>query len=310
MKSQYITLNDLNTNYFINYSFNCNFTVVSFNMQSASSIIKFNEFKNMLYLFPTLPDVIVIQETWFSQSILNLYDINGYEAVHSCRPDNHGCLSIYVNHRLSFTLELSIFEHNMHFQAVKLRSSDLKNPLIVVGYYRPPSCPPSIFISQMESLMWNLNNSRVLFCGDSNIDLLRQSTISCNFTDVLSSFNYENIQKLISRPQTSSCIDHVICNFHYNVGMIHSIESNLSDHNVIVMCFNEDKVIRRSRSRVTVKLNYQQIRRELDTILVDQARYLQNNCNELYNEIEHDVKKVVQKNSVHTVTDLDVSASP
>lgn len=90
-------MNIMNSNYFYNQkSFNSYiagqdmnfFNVMSVNVRSVSSINKFNLFKNYISQFIKLPDVIAIQETWFSSQYLELYSIGGFNAIHCDRYDD------------------------------------------------------------------------------------------------------------------------------------------------------------------------------------------------------------------------------
>lgn len=249
-------IDEINSNSFLKYPLNCKFSVASFNIQSAAKLTKFNEFKNMIYLIPKMPDIIVIQETWFSKETINLYNIKGYEAVHSCRPDNHGGLSIFIKECLYFNVEVNQLDENMHFLAIKLRSSVQIQPLTIVGFYRPPNIFSHSFLMEVE----------------------------------LSSFKYTNIQNQISRPASSTCLDHVLCNFHESLPHIYSIENSLSDHNLILLCLQETSPLKVSRSHFKLCFNYQQIRQDLDSMLSDPSRYLQRNSNTLYNQLEADIK--------------------
>lgn len=114
-------LNELNSANIANFLISYNFSVVSFNIRSAAKIQKLNDFKNKIFLLPKPPDVIVIQETWYCQDLLSLYNLDGYDAVHSCRLDNHGGLSVYVNKKSVYKVEENILENNMHFIAISLQ---------------------------------------------------------------------------------------------------------------------------------------------------------------------------------------------
>lgn len=63
--------------------------IFSLNVRSISSIDKFNKFKSLIAQLPWLPNIIAIQETWFSKELVQLYNSAGYKSIHCCRPD--GC---------------------------------------------------------------------------------------------------------------------------------------------------------------------------------------------------------------------------
>lgn len=85
----------------ISYRF---FNIVSLNVRSASSLRKFNQLRNFICELYKLPDIIAIQETWFASCTASIYEIQGFNSVHSCRTDGFGGTSIYIRANLNYTV--------------------------------------------------------------------------------------------------------------------------------------------------------------------------------------------------------------
>lgn len=79
--------------------------IISINMRSISAIDKFNKFKMMISKFSKLPSIIAVQETWFRADLVQIYNIPGYNVVHSCRSDNYGGTSIYIQNNIQYKID-------------------------------------------------------------------------------------------------------------------------------------------------------------------------------------------------------------
>ncbi|XP_075163372.1 uncharacterized protein LOC142236006 [Haematobia irritans] len=214
------------------YSHCSYFNIMSINIRSLSSVSKFNKFKSLISQLPQLPSVIAIQETWFQKDLVQVYDIPGYKAVHSCRFDSYGGTSIYIRNLLPFSV-MEITSEGF-IDSVVLRLNDVKvngKPMIFTSFYKSPKCGINNFFNFMESTLERYGRNPCVFVGDANIDLL-EHRVFADLLNILMNFDFRNCHELVTRPQSESSIDHVYSNIEKQF-FIDSIEFDLSDHNII-----------------------------------------------------------------------------
>lgn len=206
--------------------------IMSVNVRSISSLNKFNKFKSIVANLPVLPKIIAIQETWFQKNIIQIYAVPGYNAIHCCRIDGYGGTSFYIRDNITYTVELC--ESVNLIEAIRISVDGiLVNgiPLKVTTFYRSPKCNVTTFLSYLENNLCEPCRTGSIILGDSNIDLI-DSNSSSDLLSILSCVDYESCHQLISRPMSNTCIDHVYSNLATRL-CIDSIESTLSDHNII-----------------------------------------------------------------------------
>lgn len=133
-------LNDLN---FLNFS--SNLLVLLLNARSISSMDKFNNLKSILFTFLKRPSIIIIGETWFGENLVNMYNIPGYKAYHSCRRDCYGGLSIYVLDHILVCRSVIINESYCNIVNLDLDIRIENKPLSIIGFYRSQKCPTNDF---------------------------------------------------------------------------------------------------------------------------------------------------------------------
>ena len=75
------------------------------NINARSLIKHFNEFSAILSDLPSSFDVITVEETWLSDTIKPLVELNGYTFItkHKSKCKEGGGIGIYVKHEIDFT---------------------------------------------------------------------------------------------------------------------------------------------------------------------------------------------------------------
>lgn len=224
MKSynSFISLNDLNF-----------FNIVSINIRSASSINKFNLFRNYLSQMLKLPEIIAVQETWFNIQYLNLYSINSYQAIHCPRNDGYGGTTIYVKSTIKYKTLINLSDENVELIAIELPDIIINNrKLILISVYRSPKCIFHVFLNKIETVLDQLGAQTILLVGDINIDMLKNSTNQRILVNLFSEFNMYSCHSHITRPTSKTSIDWVFSTDSSNF-FVHCIENSLSDHNIL-----------------------------------------------------------------------------
>lgn len=192
----------VNNKYFSNfenfnsYLKNLNFSylnILSINIRSISSINKFNRFKTQLSSFHQLPNLIVIQETWFNSKIVQIYNIPGYRCVHCCRNYGFGGTSIYVRENFQFTVEVCESRHYCDTIAISLNNYKIKGtPIKFISFYRSQKCSIDTFSHIIENIINSYGRSPCVIVGDSNIDFL-ESNASMDFSNLLSHYYFKKL---------------------------------------------------------------------------------------------------------------------
>lgn len=203
----------------------------------------FDEFSVFLNQIKTDIDIIVMTETWFSNS--NVCNIEGYNGYHVFRSNiGGGGVSIYVRETIkSIQIENSSFIND----AIECCSVEIvgdqagkSDNMTVVGIYRPPSAPVDQFIHHLEvKILDHSRKKSVALCGDLNIDLISAGNLDKQLLDCLSAFNFHPLITLPTRVTRNSatCIDHIWYN-SFNVHRAGVFETNITDHYSIFCIFN------------------------------------------------------------------------
>ena len=201
-------------------SFNRNFDELSGFLNSLSSDI----------------DVLILTETWFSESLIS--DVDGYDGFHVRRSAGHGGgVSIYVKSSIpaqavpdkSYVLEW------VECCTVSI-SSDFCSQLLITGIYRPPSKSIDSFLNTLTNdILQDSRGKQVLLCGDLNLDLSADTIVSKTFIETLYSFSFSPLIVLPTRVtnECSSCIDHIWYN-QCNITTVSGVfQTSITDHYTI-----------------------------------------------------------------------------
>lgn len=98
------------------------------------------------------PDIVVLVETWLYPNETHFYNIDGYQAIHSCREIRGGGASIYVKDNVPFNT-INSSAPNEPYNWVCL---ELDNKLKLSAIYRPPCYPGNEFLNKFESVIQNI----------------------------------------------------------------------------------------------------------------------------------------------------------
>ena len=152
-------------------------SVLNFNIGSLPK--KFDGFLVLLGQLNFRFDIIVLTETWLTESNRDVFKLPGYNSVHVVRPGyvRGGGVSIFYNENFNCKIVASSVTTHSEFLMVSLNHSTFSCPLIVGGLYRPPK-NNSQSIDEFLTFLNNLSNFKEV--KPSNF-LLSTSDSSCNF---------------------------------------------------------------------------------------------------------------------------------
>ena len=189
-------------------------------------------------------NVIILTETWLSDSNKECYPLPGYDSKHIVRSDKRGGgVSIYFKNSYSSQLITPLCNISNSYESIfiTLKSSDFVAPLNIGGIYRVPGFENvDLFFNFIETLQnHNLNLENTLIGGDFNINILNldnNNKIPKKFTDLMASLNFcpsitqpTRVSRSINDRLRATCIDNILVNMKYlcKSGVI---ETNISDH--------------------------------------------------------------------------------
>lgn len=222
--------------------------------------------------------VILLCETSLSDSNAFLYQIPGFDSVHSNRQSKQrGGVAIFVRNQLDFTLrkDLGIF-HEGKFESifVELRLPNYTTPLIIGEIYRVPGLNVSETLDSYEMITSRLHdsNSRVIFGTDQNLDLAKLRYDSLTRT-LYQHLEIEGFLPTVDVPtrvdgESATIIDNLYVRGVTSKSKSNVIETNISDHFPLVLTIdlsmnpNKNTPVIMSR-RVMNEVSVQQISADL-----------------------------------------------
>ena len=131
-------------------------------------------------------DLLVLAETWLNESETQLYELQGYNAVHSCRIDRGGGVSIYVKDTINYRkVAKANINDRVSWVCVAIGEQKLK----VSGIYKPLSYDNNTFLLLLKSLFVK-HQKRHIIVGDFNINLLENTNVVVNYKNLVSVYNF------------------------------------------------------------------------------------------------------------------------
>lgn len=235
-QSSYYSTENFNETYDENNSY---LFVININIRSYWSNI--DALESFLSALKTIPDVIVLTETWLNDNNVSTCFIEGYsEPYYTNRLTNGGrgggvlifCKNEIENCKIE---NLSICSDNIESCTVSITSLNKKYNICAI--YRPHSGNIQGFTDELGIILSHesMVNKNTILTGDFNIDLLKDNYWTDIFMSTLQSLHYlPRITKPTRFPPdatdaTPSILDHIWINFT-NLNSCGIILSDITDH--------------------------------------------------------------------------------
>ena len=119
---------------------------------------------------------------------MNLFELQGYTSFHTIR--NHkkaGGVSIYIKSLFSTNKIVILTLNNLYIDTITIEFKlDTRN-IIISSIYRSPSLEKDSFVYRNNCIeKFNVYNVKHIFiCGDFNIDILKDNTVTDSFLNTL-----------------------------------------------------------------------------------------------------------------------------
>jgi hypothetical protein len=208
---------------------NLDFNVLYMNIHSLRG--KMNELEIVLNNATVSPEVVVICETWLTDSMSKFYNLDGYDVVHNCREDGYAGLSIFIRNDLQFDIILNEKLNRNHFIMLNLTGRKFK---LLEIYRDSAERMPNQFLEHLDRILEA--NSNCLMVGDLNIDLYRSTETARLYSEALVSNNFCILNGLdqgdytYSGPHGKSLIDHIISDMPSRKYNLDRVPIPFSDH--------------------------------------------------------------------------------
>ncbi|CAG4958153.1 unnamed protein product [Colias eurytheme] len=244
-----------------------NFKVLSFNIRSINK--NFDNFVISLQRLKLLYDVIILNECWLSEhSQIPL--LQNYTAYKTTKIINqNGGVVMYVRDGLCVTVSEPPIDEANCLQLI------VDKKVCILGIYRSPSFRnPSMFLTSLDRHLTSLNNQYIVLAGDININIL-ESSDSPWWQEYLCLVSEFDLAPAITLPtRQGSCLDHIFVKSNKAViGVV--CESDISDHDIVMVGMRLGKVKVRNAKRYIFKRDIELIKSDLN--LVNWQSILDNN---------------------------------
>lgn len=215
------------------------FKILQLNIRGINDLAKFDSFKEILHRYGDRIDVIVLGETWIKAERVNLYEINGYNAIFSCRNDSHGGLAVFVRKELVVDVCRNTMIDGFHHIHCRFQSQG--KPVNLHAVYRPPCFDVRRFLFEIENMISaSNNNDRCILVGDTNIPInITSNNIVREYMRLLEAYNLVTTNTSVTRPSSNNVLDHVACTDSMTETLVNETAfTDLSDHCLICSSFN------------------------------------------------------------------------
>ncbi|KAI5647031.1 endonuclease-reverse transcriptase domain-containing protein [Phthorimaea operculella] len=221
------------------------FSLIHVNIRSLQK--HFSELLVVLHNYLNKLDVIVITEPNISFPLLDLFKLKGFNTHSISRSGRRGGgVLVYTREGLNSQIQEAASTAVMQVsECVSITLNHLSEPIHIISVYRPPrinkkdKCKQ--FFEEFKKLLDSLpQNSKVIFCGDLNINLLLQNNKDViTYENLLAEYGFTKCINKITRSEiladtlVESCLDHIYV--RAPLAGINSavIQHKISDHYLI-----------------------------------------------------------------------------
>ena len=232
------------------------FSMISFNIRSCrKNFANFLAFLNTYFLMLQF-SLIVLCETWLTESIDVGFDVSGYKQLNLYRNSHGGGIKVFYNKDFNVELvpEITFINDVMEILSFYLIGNSFR--YLIISVYRPPSCCPhrfnNVFFGDVLSSI--PNDTKVIFTGDFNINLLNPLNLNYvnDFINNLLSYNFFPI---ITRPtrcnlstnnlfNNCTLLDHIWSNFKSGFDHLSAvIQCSITDHFPVLYIFRNNNFV-------------------------------------------------------------------
>ena len=197
-----------------------NITILMLNIRSFNKNI--NTFNIFLDTLVSKPDIIVLTETWLTDTDDPSIYLTDYKMFKTNRilkiKKKGGGVAIFAHKHLDclYIEDLSTaIDDDLEIISIQLNLKFKYKPIIITGLYKAPNINRTIFNDFFYNLFLKYINSEIFICGDFNIDFLDVfNPFTIDFNNTISQLGLNNLIKIPTRLSTykNSLIDNILTN--------------------------------------------------------------------------------------------------
>lgn len=200
-----------------------------------------------IFLADEQPDIMCISESWCSDSEINCINVLDYKICNSYNRQlfSHGGVTILAKKILHIRPITEIMSLNTEkvFEAVGVKLHIKDNDICILCIYRSPNNDVNTFLTKFEECLNIISDkypfSKIICCGDFNINFLVDSKEKTDLIDLTNSFY---LATALSEPTritriSTTAIDYVFTNFNDKLTDRKVIHNGLSDHSAQKISF-------------------------------------------------------------------------
>lgn len=216
------------------------------NARSISN--KIEDLNKVLITIKETVHLIAISESWLKDdsSCLN---INNYNVVSVSRSGSRsgGGVVLLIHHTITnYDLISTYSDKFLSILSVKLIISNREHLVSVI--YNPPNRGQQ-FIEVLETFMNSQKNKNAIIVGDVNINLLQSDSVCKEYKSILNCNNFYICDCLTpTRKSSGTVLDHILVNDVNQRVTLNHIDTDISDHNIIVCEFNKVSMEKSSKN--------------------------------------------------------------
>src|SRR5690606_4444466 len=218
------------------------FKILHLNIRSIRK--NFDSFISYLHSI-SLPDIIILTETWIYSNETAFFSIPNYNPIFDCNDRSRsGGVAIFIHDGIQKFKSKRI---NISCSNILISVALNSRSINILGIYRSPSDDTDIFIDELENFLSNYK-SQLVIAGDLNIDIYKfnvKSRSAQNYLNVLSAAGFLHLSVGPTRVYSdgtstkSSEIDHCfIRDSAVRSWFNKSLEWSLTDHYAQLICMN------------------------------------------------------------------------
>ena len=295
-----------------------NITILMLNIRSFNKNI--NTFNIFLDTLVSKPDIIVLTETWLTDTDDPSIYLTDYKMFKTNRilkiKKKGGGVAIFAHKHLDclYIEDLSTaIDDDLEIISIQLNLKFKYKPIIITGLYKAPNINRTIFNDFFYNLFLKYINSEIFICGDFNIDFLDVfNPFTIDFNNTISQLGLNNLIKIPTRLSTykNSLIDNILTNSN-SILLNGVINTDISDHSVIFTTLNIKNNYTKSCDYVYIR-NMHNINALVNTLSIYKWDYFYTitdpsicydelviQLNEMFNKFCPISRKKINKNSIN-----------
>lgn len=215
--------------------------IICMHINIRSIIKNFSSLEHYIHSCTKQIDVIIITEANISDTLSNLFNLDGYNMYTNLRKNRKGGgIIIYIKKGNKIIARNT---KTIHFEGITAIITTVTNySFNLLAIYRPPSTSKYLFIHELQQTCLKFNKHEDFYIiGNTNIDLATDTPIKHKYTTMLCSYGLENVISEYTRIESrngkicKSCIDHIIVRSHSQDVYAAALGTVLADHRAIAL---------------------------------------------------------------------------